>query len=139
MCEWPALAPWLGLLPWVLPLSTPAQQPLLTTLPSPPPPPASLLLSPTAGGKAKRKKWSKGKVREKLQNLVQFDQKTLDRMLIEVPKVRAAALQQAAALALCALHVTLALLHCPTPAYPPLPPPSPPPLAAQGGDCGCAV
>ena len=43
-----------------------------------------------AGGKAKRKKWSKGKVREKLANLIQFDQKTLDRMLIEVPKVRAA-------------------------------------------------
>lgn len=35
-------------------------------------------------------KWSKGKVREKLQNLVLFDQKTYDRMLVEVPKVRAA-------------------------------------------------
>ena len=41
-----------------------------------------------SGGKAKRKKWSKGKVREKLQNLVQFDQKTLDRLTAEVPKVR---------------------------------------------------
>ena len=40
-----------------------------------------------SGGKAKRKKWSKGKVREKLQNAVQFDQKVLDRMLLEVPKV----------------------------------------------------
>jgi len=40
-----------------------------------------------SGGKAKRKKWSKGKVREKLQNAVQFDQKVLDRMLVEVPKV----------------------------------------------------
>jgi hypothetical protein len=41
-----------------------------------------------SGGKAKRKKWSKGKVREKIANLVQFDQKTFDRMQNEVPKVR---------------------------------------------------
>ena len=40
-----------------------------------------------SGGKAKRKKWSKGKVREKIANLVQFDQKTYDRMMLEVPKV----------------------------------------------------
>ena len=40
-----------------------------------------------SGGKAKRKKWSKGKVREKIANLVQFDQKTYDRMMVEVPKV----------------------------------------------------
>ena len=40
-----------------------------------------------SGGKAKRKKWSKGKVREKLQNAVQFDQKVLDKMLVEVAKV----------------------------------------------------
>merc|ERR1711898_88766 len=36
------------------------------------------------GASAKKKKWSKGKVREKLNNLVVFDQQTYDRMLTEV-------------------------------------------------------
>merc|ERR1712003_178360 len=36
------------------------------------------------GAAAKKKKWSKGKVREKLNNLVVFDQATYDRMLKEV-------------------------------------------------------
>merc|ERR1712166_1719315 len=39
---------------------------------------------PKAGAGAKKKKWSKGKVREKLNNLVVFDQATYDRMLAEV-------------------------------------------------------
>merc|ERR1712196_344197 len=36
------------------------------------------------GGAAKKKKWSKGKVREKLNNLVVFDDATYERMLSEV-------------------------------------------------------
>merc|ERR1711906_37893 len=36
------------------------------------------------GASAKKKKWSKGKVREKLNNAVVFDQGTYDRMLKEV-------------------------------------------------------
>merc|ERR1712072_1070290 len=36
------------------------------------------------GAAAKKKKWSKGKVREKLNNLVIFDQATYDRMMKEV-------------------------------------------------------
>merc|ERR1711890_226347 len=36
------------------------------------------------GAQAKKKKWSKGKVREKLNNLVIFDQATYDRMMKEV-------------------------------------------------------
>merc|ERR1712144_60516 len=36
-----------------------------------------------AGASAKKKKWSKGKVREKLNNMVCFDQATYDRMLKE--------------------------------------------------------
>merc|ERR1719488_204072 len=35
-------------------------------------------------GAGAKKKWSKGKVREKLNNLVVFDQATYDRMLAEV-------------------------------------------------------
>merc|ERR1712134_81832 len=35
------------------------------------------------GASAKKKKWSKGKVREKLNNLVVFDQATYDRMMKE--------------------------------------------------------
>merc|ERR1739841_122175 len=42
-------------------------------------------LAKTKGGAAaKKKKWSKGKVREKLNNLVVFDQGTYDRMMKEV-------------------------------------------------------
>merc|ERR1712193_203451 len=35
------------------------------------------------GAAAKKKKWSKGKVREKLNNLVTFDQATYDKMMKE--------------------------------------------------------
>merc|ERR1711964_312468 len=35
--------------------------------------------------KAKKKKWSKGKVRDKLNNLVLFDQATYDKLYKEVP------------------------------------------------------
>merc|ERR1739848_178667 len=42
-------------------------------------------LAKTKGGAAaKKKKWSKGKVREKLNNMVIFDQGTYDRMMKEV-------------------------------------------------------
>ena len=37
------------------------------------------------GGKAKKKKWSKGKTRDKLNNLVLFDQATYDKLVKEVP------------------------------------------------------
>merc|ERR1711967_72884 len=36
-----------------------------------------------SGASAKKKKWSKGKVREKLNNMVCFDQNTYDRMMKE--------------------------------------------------------
>eukprot|EP00999_Lentomonas_sp_LEN2_P001638 NODE_2712_length_515_cov_155.162371_g2662_i0.p1 GENE.NODE_2712_length_515_cov_155.162371_g2662_i0~~NODE_2712_length_515_cov_155.162371_g2662_i0.p1 ORF type:complete len:113 (+),score=39.26 NODE_2712_length_515_cov_155.162371_g2662_i0:71-409(+) len=39
-----------------------------------------------AGGKAKKKKWSKGKVREKLNNMVMWDEATKDKLFAEVPK-----------------------------------------------------
>ncbi|XP_032833090.1 small ribosomal subunit protein eS25 [Petromyzon marinus] len=41
-----------------------------------------------AGGKAKKKKWSKGKVRDKLNNLVLFDKATYDKLLKEVPNYK---------------------------------------------------
>jgi len=37
------------------------------------------------GGKAKKKKWSKGKTRDKLNNLVLFDKNTYDKLYKEVP------------------------------------------------------
>ncbi|XP_077990255.1 small ribosomal subunit protein eS25-like [Glandiceps talaboti] len=40
------------------------------------------------GGKAKKKKWSKGKVRDKLNNLVLFDKATYDKMMKEVPSYK---------------------------------------------------
>merc|ERR1711937_986963 len=39
-----------------------------------------------SGGKAKKKKWSKGKVRDKLNNMVLFDKATYEKLLKEVPK-----------------------------------------------------
>nr|CAL69114.1 TPA: putative 40S ribosomal protein S25 isoform 1 [Spadella cephaloptera] len=41
-----------------------------------------------SGGKAKKKKWSKGKVRDKLNNLVLFDKATYDKLYKEVPSYK---------------------------------------------------
>merc|ERR1712137_608845 len=41
-----------------------------------------------AGGRSKKKKWSKGKVKEKLANMVMFDKATYDKMLKEIPKAK---------------------------------------------------
>ncbi len=41
-----------------------------------------------AGGRSKKKKWSKGKVKEKLANLVMFDKATYDKMMKEIPKAK---------------------------------------------------
>merc|ERR1712023_399198 len=41
-----------------------------------------------SGASAKKKKWSKGKVREKLNNLVTFDQNTYDRMMKEAATMK---------------------------------------------------
>lgn len=38
----------------------------------------------SGGGKAKKKKWSKGKVRDKLNNMVLFDKGTYDKLYKEV-------------------------------------------------------
>ncbi|KAK9718292.1 40S ribosomal protein S25 [Basidiobolus ranarum] len=40
---------------------------------------------PTSGGKKTKKKWSKGKVKDKANNLVVFDQATLDKLMKEAP------------------------------------------------------
>jgi small subunit ribosomal protein S25e len=41
-----------------------------------------------AGGKSKKKKWCKGKVKEKLANMVMFDKATYDKMMKEIPKAK---------------------------------------------------
>merc|ERR1711985_38022 len=41
-----------------------------------------------AGGRSKKKKWSKGKVKEKLANLVMFDKSTYDKLMKEIPKAK---------------------------------------------------
>merc|ERR1712161_36760 len=41
-----------------------------------------------AGGRSKKKKWSNGKVKEKLANAVMFDKNTYDKMLKEIPKAK---------------------------------------------------
>merc|ERR1712062_948044 len=43
---------------------------------------------PSGGGKAKKKKWSKGKVRDKLNNLVLFDKATYEKLYKEVPSYK---------------------------------------------------
>merc|ERR1712060_1012880 len=40
---------------------------------------------PSGGSKAKKKKWSKGKVRDKLNNLILFDKPTYEKLYKEVP------------------------------------------------------
>jgi len=42
----------------------------------------------SGGGKAKKKKWSKGKVKEKLANLVLFDKISYDKMITDIPKLK---------------------------------------------------
>merc|ERR1712141_675103 len=42
----------------------------------------------SGGGKKSKKKWSKGKSRDKLQNLCLFDKATFDRVMREVPKYK---------------------------------------------------
>merc|ERR1739847_132361 len=41
-----------------------------------------------AGGRSKKKKWAKGKVKEKLMNMVMFDKATFDKMMKEIPKAK---------------------------------------------------
>lgn len=41
-----------------------------------------------AGGKGKKKKWSKGKTKEKVNSFVLFDQPTFDKLQAEVPKYK---------------------------------------------------
>merc|ERR1719347_686683 len=41
-----------------------------------------------SGGKGRKKKWSKGKVKEKLQNAILFDKNIYDKMMKELPKTK---------------------------------------------------
>ena len=41
-----------------------------------------------AGGRGRKKKWSKGKSRDKLNNLVLFDKNTYDKLYKEVPSYK---------------------------------------------------
>jgi small subunit ribosomal protein S25e len=41
-----------------------------------------------AGGKGKKKKWSKGKARDKVDNKVLFSKEQIDRLHAEVPKMK---------------------------------------------------
>eukprot|EP00878_Enallax_costatus_P000269 GHUV01000337.1.p2 GENE.GHUV01000337.1~~GHUV01000337.1.p2 ORF type:complete len:108 (+),score=49.41 GHUV01000337.1:59-382(+) len=45
-------------------------------------------LAASNSSKGKKKKWSKGKMKEKVNNLVLFDQPTYDKLLAEVPKYK---------------------------------------------------
>ncbi|KAK4600182.1 hypothetical protein RGQ29_010020 [Quercus rubra] len=50
--------------------------------------PPSLKPAKSGGGKQKKKKWSKGKQKEKVNNMVLFDQGTYDKLLVEAPKYK---------------------------------------------------
>ncbi len=41
-----------------------------------------------AGGKGRKKKWSKGKVKETVNNAVMFDKATWDKLIKEIPKAK---------------------------------------------------
>ena len=51
-------------------------------------PPKSQKPKTSGGGKAKKKKWSKGKVRDKLNNLILFDKVTYEKLYKEVPSYK---------------------------------------------------
>merc|ERR1712107_209465 len=44
------------------------------------------LIAALAAGLSQKKKWSKGKVKEKLSNMVMFDKATYEKMMNEIPK-----------------------------------------------------
>ncbi|KAL3621259.1 40S ribosomal protein S25 [Castilleja foliolosa] len=50
--------------------------------------PAASKPAKTGGGKQKKKKWSKGKQKEKVNNMVLFDKSTYDKLLSEAPKYK---------------------------------------------------
>ena len=41
-----------------------------------------------SGGKGRKKKWNKGKVKEKMMNAILFDKPTYDRGMKEIPKTK---------------------------------------------------
>ena len=41
-----------------------------------------------SGGKGRKKKWGKGKVKEKMMNAILFDKPTYDRGMKEIPKTK---------------------------------------------------
>merc|ERR1712113_1155653 len=41
-----------------------------------------------ACGRSKKKRWSKGKVQEKLNNMVMFEKQTFDKLVKEIPKAK---------------------------------------------------
>nr|KJB47515.1 hypothetical protein B456_008G029900 [Gossypium raimondii] len=51
-------------------------------------PPPSSKPAKSGGGKQKKSKWSKGKQKEKVNNMVLFDQATYDKLLSEAPKYK---------------------------------------------------
>ncbi|XP_058745765.1 small ribosomal subunit protein eS25y-like [Vicia villosa] len=51
-------------------------------------PPPSSKPAKSGGGKQKNKKWSKGKQKEKVNNMVLLDQGTYDKLLTEAPKYK---------------------------------------------------
>merc|ERR1711907_587301 len=53
-----------------------------------PPKPDKKLDKPNKGGKAKKKKWSKGKVKEKIQNDILFEEEKYEKLYSDVPKMK---------------------------------------------------
>merc|ERR1712029_429880 len=50
--------------------------------------PKSQKPKPAGGGKSKKKKWSKGKTRDKFNNLILFDKPTYEKLYKEVPSYK---------------------------------------------------
>jgi len=49
---------------------------------------AKMKAAMAGGAKGKKKKWSKGKTKEKVNNLMLYDKNTYDKLLAEVPKYK---------------------------------------------------
>ena len=64
----------------------------------------------SGGGKKSKKKWSKGKSRDKLQNMCLFDKPTYDKVMKEVPNYKVLNIHHCQSSAKCFFRLSLLLL-----------------------------
>jgi small subunit ribosomal protein S25e len=69
-------------------------------------------LAASSGGKGKKKKWAKGRTKDKQANKVLYDKETYERLLAEAPKVAAPCAPRRVARARARARMRARLLVC---------------------------